>query len=932
MATVSINITGKDTSSPAFRSATDSVDRLHSSIKTLVGGLASLYIGDKLFAGFKAGIEAVDSFQQSVIKTAAIITSLQGGENIADNYKKATEYATGLQTVLQQVDARTTLNLTGLQQITEEMVKQGVVLDYNNAGQVEAFTRLANAAAVYSQNGRNEVQLRQEVRALMMGQVDQNSQLASMLQRTVDGPLQQQVEKWKQSGTLLEELGKRLAGFGPASSDLNNTWSAVKTSLQTSVDLVLRAGFGAILKDIVEWLNQANNYLKSHQEMIGGKIREGWETFKSVASTLIPIIKGIYDNFEPFATILVGGLIVSAVSGIVTKFIELEKVILACRTALISMNVISAAGAAGNVASGAMAAGGTLATMGTWAARGGIAAAGGLALGYALQPAVRWADKKLYQNFGVNLTGQAMYNEAEQRNADSDARWKFFTTENANYRRGAAGASAPKIDLQDTPEQTAAKLKLGEQELVNFKALKEQETAIATGQAEIQLTTLKSNYDQGLVSTRDYYENEKRIALEAAQLKFQNAAVYLNKEQEYLELIKSKKGEKSPEYEKESANNKKALQDMQIAQLDYAKVTLDSENKMSAALRKREEEYAKLKVTTLEASGQYVESERLKQEMDQKSIEFIRLKTEAERGEIGAIEALANVEKQRAVDRVNSQNKESEAARSYAAEVATMRDSLATLNGEDATLIKSNADLRAGFDKMAGLQDKIKLAWAQGNVVAISALSAQISLQDQLNNKLQNQLKFEEQVKVLTGEIVGFNNGHAVYRDSWQSQNQYQSAAAAAQLSNSAANLNTAVSNLGTAGQQLTASAFSLNDSAAHFTTGLNFYQPGGWNSAADDYWAPQSWSVNYPGRATGGPVYSGNSYLVGERGPEILRMGGQGGAITPNDKLGGRNITLTGDINITLQSTGSATTDADQLARQIIPALRKYMGRSLAA
>ncbi|MBF8189125.1 hypothetical protein ITP53_26015 [Nonomuraea sp. K274] len=40
--------------------------------------------------------------------------------------------------------------------------------------------------------------------------------------------------------------------------------------------------------------------------------------------------------------------------------------------------------------------------------------------------------------------------------------------------------------------------------------------------------------------------------------------------------------------------------------------------------------------------------------------------------------------------------------------------------------------------------------------------------------------------------------------------------------------------------------------------------------------------------RATGGPVTSGRSYLVGERGPEVLQMGqGSAGKVTPNHQLG---------------------------------------------
>jgi hypothetical protein len=39
--------------------------------------------------------------------------------------------------------------------------------------------------------------------------------------------------------------------------------------------------------------------------------------------------------------------------------------------------------------------------------------------------------------------------------------------------------------------------------------------------------------------------------------------------------------------------------------------------------------------------------------------------------------------------------------------------------------------------------------------------------------------------------------------------------------------------------------------------------------------------------RAAGGPVLPNRNYLVGERGPEILRMGGRSGSIVPNDQIG---------------------------------------------
>lgn len=45
--------------------------------------------------------------------------------------------------------------------------------------------------------------------------------------------------------------------------------------------------------------------------------------------------------------------------------------------------------------------------------------------------------------------------------------------------------------------------------------------------------------------------------------------------------------------------------------------------------------------------------------------------------------------------------------------------------------------------------------------------------------------------------------------------------------------------------------------------------------------------------RASGGDVLAGESYLVGERGPEILRMGRQSGTVIPNNAIGGNQVTI---------------------------------------
>lgn len=59
--------------------------------------------------------------------------------------------------------------------------------------------------------------------------------------------------------------------------------------------------------------------------------------------------------------------------------------------------------------------------------------------------------------------------------------------------------------------------------------------------------------------------------------------------------------------------------------------------------------------------------------------------------------------------------------------------------------------------------------------------------------------------------------------------------------------------------------------------------------------------SQQFSGRALGGQVRGGESYVVGERGPEVLTMG-SGGRITPNDKISSAQQVVNKTANVTFQ------------------------------
>jgi len=312
---INIRIKVKDDGTVVFKSIGESgaralgeIDRAgaraNATMHTMGGLVSSVAAGLaawKIRGVFLDGIQAVESYTMAVGKTAALITSLQGrvdGMDLATQYAGAKEYATALVAKLEEIDAQTIAGGKDLAVISQEMLKQGVLLDLNNTKQIEGFVNLANAATVFS-NGM-EVQLRQEVRALLQGKVDASSQLASQLDAVLHGQLREMTEEWRQQGTLVENLGNLLRGYKPFADELANSWEANKTTLETTVNQILRAGFLPIMVDLVSHARGLNAYLREHRDMISGDIMSGWGKVKHgldditvMAKTVAPVIRAI---------------------------------------------------------------------------------------------------------------------------------------------------------------------------------------------------------------------------------------------------------------------------------------------------------------------------------------------------------------------------------------------------------------------------------------------------------------------------------------------------------------------------------------------------------------------------------------------------------------------------------------------------------------
>ncbi|NVO00038.1 MAG: hypothetical protein HXX17_11985 [Geobacteraceae bacterium] len=525
-----------------MRSVTSSMSEVEQGIQSVTNRIFNLTMAAGLIAtpfiaatvAIKKGVEVVDDFALSNIQIAAQITQMQGPKGVADNYKKASEYAAVLSLKLEEMDANSLANNKGLMAMTQTMVMQGVLLDVNNKKQVDAATAISNAIAAYTKGQDQQLQFYQETRALMSGQVDMRAQVSKAIDQAIkqegeykDG-LKEVVELGKQHGDLLERLQPYLVGMNEATADINKTWTAATSSMETTISLITRAGFSEVYRDAVDWLQKANVYLREHSTEIGGSVKDGWRNVKGLIEGSVdllnigivgslPILKTVVDEVKFITNGITGFFdVLRQAPGLlapigVAAFYAVGG-IAAFETAYISLTTVIAASMASNPI--------------------GWIVLGITAIVVAAQPAIKYMDELLQKYSG--------FAEAQKNAADADTNWENEKKRQRwMYEEGGKDlrpsmmkelgiVATPKI-APPKPEESVIDQDKYKQDLERSresylhysKAFDDRQIADIKNQTTLQLLELKSRHDQGLV-TQQQYLNEKYELDKAAINKDEN--------------------------------------------------------------------------------------------------------------------------------------------------------------------------------------------------------------------------------------------------------------------------------------------------------------------------------------------------------------------------------------------------------------------------
>ena len=134
-------------------------------------------------------------------------------------------------------------------------------------------------------------QINSEIRAVMTGSQESTSMMLQTL-KAIDPEIEKHLKAWRAEGTVLENIGELLVGFGPATALLENQWQAVKSTIDTTVTQVLRGGMQGAYNEIISSTQEINKWLEENRDVIQSGVAVGWSIVSNTVSTVWNILAG----------------------------------------------------------------------------------------------------------------------------------------------------------------------------------------------------------------------------------------------------------------------------------------------------------------------------------------------------------------------------------------------------------------------------------------------------------------------------------------------------------------------------------------------------------------------------------------------------------------------------------------------------------------
>lgn len=282
-----------------------SLQQAHGHATNLAGSLAAL-VGVALtvgsaFAIIKSNIDAISERALGAIGTAAMMLSRANIEGIEDQRKAYGEYKGYVLSMYEALNAETERHFASGKEMIgtfEAFAKRGI---YAAGEEANAIGVISDAIKLLHRGTMDESTALHEIMGLMEGHAGIRFKLAQQLEGMIGPKWKEIVQEQIKAGTFLTFLQEKYIGLAVAGGDIQKVLTAQRTTLDTLLSQVGKAGLAGMYEDIVGWVVEINKYLRIHKDELITKIAATWEGMQGTVYGVATGIGAITNALADFA-------------------------------------------------------------------------------------------------------------------------------------------------------------------------------------------------------------------------------------------------------------------------------------------------------------------------------------------------------------------------------------------------------------------------------------------------------------------------------------------------------------------------------------------------------------------------------------------------------------------------------------------------------